>query len=253
MPRKGGWNKALAPWLTLNDFTSELPVMTHWLLPSIATSAPGPNGGGFTLPVSTVLSVRSTVAWLAGSAKISPNRLAWLALNSTTVSAGGSRTRSSAVFPVTVAPLSTVMSAAPFRTWTASPNTEMRFPPTTLIELGAPTVPRVDTMPWRNAVRLELERVSLALLSTSAPLPFELRMSLLVTVILLPGPDTNNPLAPGPFALIFEFRSAIVPGPKGPVTAATPSAVFSRIPSPPEVVTLAPLPTMLPPLKAKRP
>lgn len=84
-------------------------------------------------------------------------------------------------------------------------------------------------------------------------LPFELRTSLLVRAILLPGPDTNNPLAPGPLAVIVEFWSLIAPGPEGPVKAAAPSAVFSRSPNPPEVVTLAPVPTMLSPLKANSP
>jgi hypothetical protein len=47
-----------------------------------------------------------------------------------------------------------------------------------------------------------------------------------------------------------EFWSVIVPEPPGLVEAAAPSAVFSRTPSPPEVVTLTPFPVMLPASKA---
>ncbi len=78
-------------------------------------------------------------------------------------------------------------------------------------------------------------------------------MSLFERVMLLPAPDTDIPLAPRPLAVMVEFWSVIVPGPMGPVNAAAPSAVFSRIPSPPEVVTLTPFPVMLPAFKAKRP
>ena len=53
-------NTALVPGLTLNDLTLELPVMTHWLLPSTVRSTPGLSSG-FTLPVSTLLFVRCTV------------------------------------------------------------------------------------------------------------------------------------------------------------------------------------------------
>jgi len=53
-------NVALAPGLTLNDWTLELPVMIHWLLPSITGLAPG-LCSGFTRPVSTLASVRFTV------------------------------------------------------------------------------------------------------------------------------------------------------------------------------------------------
>ena len=65
----------------------------------------------------------------------------------TNVSAGGSRTRNSALLPVMVAPLLTVMFVAPFCTWKASPRTVVRFPPLTVIELGAPAVPPVATIP----------------------------------------------------------------------------------------------------------
>ena len=53
-------NVALAPGLTLNDWTLELPVMIHWLVPSIVRSAPGASSG-FTRPVNTLASVRVTV------------------------------------------------------------------------------------------------------------------------------------------------------------------------------------------------
>src|ERR1700747_716961 len=108
MPFDGGLKKALAPGLTLNDLRSELPVMTHWLGPSMVQSPPKPAGAGFTLPVNTVPSVRSTVVLLTGSAKISPKRLAWLAVKLTTVSVVGSRTRNNALLPLTVAPLLTL-------------------------------------------------------------------------------------------------------------------------------------------------
>ena len=53
-------NVALAPGLTLNDWTLELPVIVHWLVPSIVRLAPGASSG-FTRPVSVLPSERLTV------------------------------------------------------------------------------------------------------------------------------------------------------------------------------------------------
>src|SRR4029077_10115855 len=131
-------------------------------------------------------------------------RLAWLALRLTTVPVGGSRTRSSAVFPVTVAPLLTLILVTPSRTWKASPKTVLRFPPLRRMELGVATVPRVATIPWIRAVIVDPASVSVARLSTDAPLPSELTTLLLTREMLLPAPETNNPLAPGPLAVIVE-------------------------------------------------
>src|SRR5208283_3104877 len=129
----------------------------------------------------------------------------------------------------------------------------MTFPPLTRMELGVFTVPPAVTIPWTSAVRLDPATVRFAPYSTNAPLPSELTTLLLTIEMLLPAPETESPLAPRPFALIVEFWSTIVPGPEEPVEAAAPSAVFSRSPGPPVVVTLIPFPTMIPPFVADKP
>ena len=170
-----------------------------------------------------------------------------------TVPPGGSRTRNSAVVPVTVAPLLTVILLTPLSTRKASPRTVLTFPPLTRIEFGVLTVPPAATIPWISAVRFDPVSVRFAPFSTRAPLPSELTTLLLETEILLPDPEANSPLARRPLALIVEFESIIVPGPEEPVEAAAPSAVFSRSPSPPVVVTLMPFPLMFPPFVANKP
>src|SRR5438132_6944899 len=96
----------------------------------------------------------------------------------------------------------------------------MRFPPLMTIELGAAAVPRVATIPWTSAVKLDPARVRRAPLSTDAPLPCELSTSLLVKAILLLMSETNAPYAFTPAVVIEPPFNRIEP----PLSASAPAA-----------------------------